>query len=694
MLISFSQNITSMLSFNFTPWSQIFFSISILLFFTFPSQSIYGQGEISAEITYPTKNYDCTNGFIDLTIEDAYPPYTVTWYRRTIFGLGVVQSNDNVQGQNDGEDLELDAAGTYVVEVTNALCGIARKRFRVRCKCSEDCLVSGEVTDANCNSKGQITIAVECSEEGHGVFTYLWNDGTSSRDRSGLDPGNYCLTATDADGCEYENCFQVQGTENTLDAYISNKEGNIESSQGSIQQNRPEGYIATEVTGGTKDFECTWTDEDGNVLSHSCSGLYGIEETGTYCLSVDDGCSTVIECYDIVDCENQNIQVDAEIEKTCEGVAAGSIQLSISGGTAPYDVEWDNGQTGASISDLQQGEHCAKVTDANGCSEENICFNVGVKQGEVESSTVPCERTTLCNGQEYTQSYDYVDITYDCNTESARCQATNETVSINYGWRSVWVESCVLYGLCQFENRVEVISSGGIPINGDYGAFYPNCDNNIGCYSRACEFVLGDQTVQYVDLTSFYGCPTISYVRDDDCPGRYPCRALYKCNETVVYSECTDVVCSALQGPSEGEGSAIIHQGNESTSDDMLLITSQKELLDYVNSLAKKGRQIEDGNLKRSYNNSAADSMIPFDVDVFPNPTKDQLTITLKGKIPNSYTVAMHSLLGRQVLSQNRVSDQELNRFIINMQDFPNGIYYLSITSEAGATMTKKVIKQ
>jgi len=66
-----------MLSCKCTQWPRIFFLSSILVAFIFPSQSTYGQGGISAEITYPTKNYDCTNGFIDLTIDDAYPPYTV-----------------------------------------------------------------------------------------------------------------------------------------------------------------------------------------------------------------------------------------------------------------------------------------------------------------------------------------------------------------------------------------------------------------------------------------------------------------------------------------------------------------------------------------------------------------------------------------------------------------------------------------
>ena len=78
---------------------------------------------------------------------------------------------------------------------------------------------------------------------------------------------------------------------------------------------------------------------------------------------------------------------------------------------------------------------------------------------------------------------------------------------------------------------------------------------------------------------------------------------------------------------------------------------------------------------------------------MFPNPTNDQVTVKLNGKIPNSYSVSMHSVLGRQVHAQNSVSGQR-SEFTIDMQGFPKGIYYLYLTSETGVTVTKKVIKQ
>lgn len=52
---------------------------------------------------------------------------------------------------------------------------------------------------------------------------------------------------------------------------------------------------------------------------------------------------------------------------SCNGWDDGSIQLSISGGSSPYDVTWDNGMTGDNITGLVSGNYVAIVRDALGC---------------------------------------------------------------------------------------------------------------------------------------------------------------------------------------------------------------------------------------------------------------------------------------------------------------------------------------
>jgi hypothetical protein len=50
---------------------------------------------------------------------------------------------------------------------------------------------------------------------------------------------------------------------------------------------------------------------------------------------------------------------------------SGEIHVEINGGQAPYNIEWSNGETGLSISNLAGGEYTIAVSDATGCSTDS-----------------------------------------------------------------------------------------------------------------------------------------------------------------------------------------------------------------------------------------------------------------------------------------------------------------------------------
>lgn len=61
--------------------------------------------------------------------------------------------------------------------------------------------------------------------------------------------------------------------------------------------------------------------------------------------------------------------IRAEITKadiTCFGQANGKAELYIAGGQAPYSIQWNNGETTASIENLKKGTYAVTITDANG----------------------------------------------------------------------------------------------------------------------------------------------------------------------------------------------------------------------------------------------------------------------------------------------------------------------------------------
>jgi hypothetical protein len=89
---------------------------------------------------------------------------------------------------------------------------------------------------------------------------------------------------------------------------------------------------------------------------------------GTYLLEITDamGCS-----------QNQIFTINeaAPIILTCSGTPAsngnnGFIQVSGSGGTAPYTYNWSTGDTGSFVQGVSNGNYEVTVTDQNGCISE------------------------------------------------------------------------------------------------------------------------------------------------------------------------------------------------------------------------------------------------------------------------------------------------------------------------------------
>ena len=198
---------------------------------------------------------------------------------------------------------------------------------------------------------GKILTAVS---GGTAPYTYSWNGGAfTSQNIVNRSAGTYSLVVTDVNGCSVTDTFTIV---QPLPFNISAVETDVQCFGDST------GSIAVTVLGATPPYSYYWNTGDTNAL------LSGVP-AGTYTLNVGDagGCFTTLS-FTLSQPLAALTVLDSVAHLACNGDTAGYIGLNLSGGTAPYLVVWNTGDTATSLSNLMAGTYAYVATDSLGCS--------------------------------------------------------------------------------------------------------------------------------------------------------------------------------------------------------------------------------------------------------------------------------------------------------------------------------------
>ena len=119
-----------------------------------------------------------------------------------------------------------------------------------------------------------------------------------------------------------------------------------------------DGSINLSLSGGSPSYDISWsTDDTTSFISDLSSGFYS--------LTVTDA----VDCAFTFDFEITSpsaLEVESSVtDASCFGGADGTVELSVSGGVFPYDIDFD----GEDPSFLSSGNYTATVTDDNNCVE-------------------------------------------------------------------------------------------------------------------------------------------------------------------------------------------------------------------------------------------------------------------------------------------------------------------------------------
>lgn len=128
---------------------------------------------------------------LKVTPTGGFPPYSYQWV-------------SPATGTADSAMVYPTANTTYSVNVTDAAGSVITKTVTV----TVNLKVDGTITNATRLSPSGGGIALTITG-GQSPFTYLWNNGSTQKDRSGLSAGIYSVTVTDVNGQQKQATFYV-----------------------------------------------------------------------------------------------------------------------------------------------------------------------------------------------------------------------------------------------------------------------------------------------------------------------------------------------------------------------------------------------------------------------------------------------------------------------------------------------------
>ena len=239
-------------------------------------------------------------------------------------------------------------------------------------------------------------------------YTYLWCNGQTTPNATGLCAGNCTVTVTDSNGCTTSSTVTITQPATAVTASIT------------AQTNVTcfglcDGTATVTPVGGTPPYTVVaWSDPSGQTTFTAvglCAGTYSVTVTD------DNGCLAYASVTITQPATAVSVSITDQDNVLCFGECTGTATAAGSGGTGPYDYLWDNGQTTALATGLCAGIEGVTVTDDNGCTASTTVTIT--EPATAVSASITSQTNVLCFGQ--------------C-TGSATIAGAGGTPPYTYGW--------------------------------------------------------------------------------------------------------------------------------------------------------------------------------------------------------------------------------------------------------------------
>jgi gliding motility-associated-like protein len=322
-------------------------------------------------------------------------------------GSITIQTTSNVLWSNGSTGLSLTGldAGNYSLTVTNPTSGCtAVYSYTVNQEYYPYLFnVVGEIDPTCANSfNGAIVVTVQ---GGNGPnYLYQWSGPNgftgSTKNISGLAPGNYFLTVTDESGTTYTHGPITLTPQSALAITNVNETSTTPGGTQVSGANVCDGAASVVFSGQVGATSILWSN---GVTTADNTTLCG----GAYSVSVTDGQGCVSIWHDALTAPQAIAATNQVQSPTCGDKPTGSARVYVSGGIAPYDVEWSNGQGDQNVFangfseaiSLSAGTYTVTITDGNGITQVHSVEVPGPQPLEVTYTGIEPHNYTSCDGE-------------------------------------------------------------------------------------------------------------------------------------------------------------------------------------------------------------------------------------------------------------------------------------------------------
>lgn len=678
------------------------------------TEDISGVGAGSYTLTL-TDSKNCSKPFTQLLTQP--DPVTVTYATSLYNGVNIRcfgQNNGSVNitttGGNGGYRYSWSNNTT-----TEDQAGLTAGTYQVNVLDSKDCPGSASVTltqpaplvssqtlqNILCfgGNTGSITFA---ASGGTGSYEYSVNNGTNWQPLpafSNLSAGSYAVLTRDTNNCQAAG-IQTLTSPDAITLTLSNLVNTA--------CNQQNGSAIASASGGVAAYSYEWFNSSAQRIGTTANitnlgaGIYQVIVT-------DQNACTKSESVPISSSNGPTVTSGAIIPATCADTADGSASISVTGGSAPYTIQWPAGQTTLSAVNLAGGTYIVQVKDNANClalqtitvpAPEALLINTLVKEDPNCFGNSDGAITVGASGGNGTYRYNW-------NTGAATPALTN----LPAGTYTVTVKDLKN---CEAAEQIALVNPPVFTV--DLGPDQKICegmnvtltaaeDNATYAWASANGFTSTNQTVQLTEAGTY----TLTVINQNGCEASDSFALIYDTNllkadflmtsraqagDTVMLIDISwplpeQTTWRYQAGPTvveETKDYAMIRYDQAGE----YMVSLLAKLAQCINSREQLLVILEAEEPAVQPNNAQA---VITKVSAYPNPSPAELSVTVDLNESKTVTLEVY-----QMASGMRVYSEELRAGTahlkaLNLSLLPRGMYVLRI--RAGKEMREiKIVKQ